>query len=56
MNVELVPGTYASIGYAFAHDRDDPYPDGYFLQTYTNFDLLKAFGPPAAEEAPAAGM
>lgn len=56
LNVELVPGTFASLGYAFSHERDDSYPDGYFLQTYTNFDLLKAFGPPAEEPAAAAGM
>lgn len=55
LNVELVPGTYASIGYAFAHDRDDSYPDGYFLQTYTNFDLLKAFAPPEEEARPEPG-
>jgi len=46
LNAELVPGTFASIGYAVSHDREDPQPDGYFIQTYTNFDLLKAFGPP----------
>lgn len=49
LNCELVPGTYASLGYTIAHDRDDPQPDGYFIQTYTNFDLLKAFGPPTKE-------
>lgn len=55
LNCELVPGTYASIGYAFGHERtDDPMPDGYFIQTYTNFDLLKAFGPPAKEPVEAA--
>ena len=49
LNAELVPGTFASIGYVISHDREDPQPDAYFVQTYTNFDLLKAFGPPAKE-------
>lgn len=56
MNVEIVTGTYLSLGYAFAHERDDSYPDGYFLQTYTNFDLLKAFAPPAEEPPAEPGM
>ncbi|MEB3196006.1 MAG: hypothetical protein VKP62_02275 [Candidatus Sericytochromatia bacterium] len=49
MNVEIVPDTFLSLGYAIAHDRSLAYPDAYFIQTYTNFDIAKAFLPQATE-------
>lgn len=54
MNIELVPGTFASVGYAFSHDRtsvSSGLRDAYFLQTYTNFDLVAPFQPAADGEA-----
>ncbi|MEB3330520.1 MAG: hypothetical protein VKQ33_14945 [Candidatus Sericytochromatia bacterium] len=56
MNLEIVPGTFASLGYAIAHDRDSTYPDGYFLQTYTNFDLGASLRPAPPGGGPASGQ
>ncbi|MEB3223485.1 MAG: hypothetical protein VKS61_15535 [Candidatus Sericytochromatia bacterium] len=56
MNLEIVPGTFASVGYAISHDRDAAYPDGYFFQTYTNFDVITAISPPADGPAAPSGQ
>lgn len=47
LNLELVPGAGASIGYAFGHDRSVRSPDAIFTQVFADFsgaDLLKAIG------------
>jgi hypothetical protein len=56
MNLQVVPGTFASLGYAISHDREAAYPDGYFIQTYTNFDLGASVSPAPEGETPASGQ
>lgn len=48
LSLEIVPGTYASVGYTIAHNRSINHPDAYFLQTYTDFDFGKAIVPRGA--------
>lgn len=49
VNLEVVPGTFASVGYSIGHDRTgSSTPDAFFVQTYTNFDLKRAFARPEA--------
>ncbi|MEB3285672.1 MAG: hypothetical protein VKN33_10340 [Candidatus Sericytochromatia bacterium] len=45
LNLEIVPGTFASVGYTISHNRSINSADAYFLQTYTDFDFSKAIAP-----------